>query len=62
MPIIIRNHTTAYAVDLIARTPEADVRRALAAIAASAADPDESGNDTAAVVYEQLSDLGLVIE
>jgi hypothetical protein len=60
MPRIVAT-TPAHAETLIHEAHTFKLIGALTAIAHSALDDSESGGDTAAVVYEQLAELGIVV-
>jgi hypothetical protein len=61
MPVL-RHTTPARAGEILAAASRDQLLRALACITASALDETENGNDTAAVVYEQLGGLGITVE
>jgi hypothetical protein len=60
MPRIVRT-TATEAIRIADRAPADLLADIVAAIAVSALDDSESGADTAAVVYEQLARLGIIV-
>jgi thiaminase len=60
MPRIVKTNP-AHIEYILAFSTVGSLQEALAAIAPSALDDSESGADTAAVVYEQLARLGIVV-
>lgn len=60
MPRVVKT-TDAEAMRLLRLIERQHLENALAHIALSALDDSDSGADTAAVVYEQLAKLGIVV-